>query len=285
MSRSAQHFVFLHGGPGFNSYAEEAILGPLFQSGGHTIRFWNEPSRLRPLGDSFDANGAFERWLASAERCVLSAGHALPLHVITHSVTVHAAVEIARRHRTRITSLVVVAPGADTFATFTNVMRLGFEDLRLVKPEIAATIARCLEETRAVLDDPMREGLLNVLHDDKLFTHYWADPKQMAASVAAQAHPEAQFDVESFFAVLSEFGQRGATLLSSEVRIPTLVLFGGRDRITPFEEQRSALEVALPSARMEVLEGCSHYAHLDRPQYFVDTVAEWADAQSRGLTR
>lgn len=282
MSHNVQHFVFLHGGPGFNSFAEEAILGPLFHSSGHTIRFWNEPSRLRPLGDSFDANGAFQHWLASAEHCVLADGQLQPLHVITHSVSVHAAVEIVRRHRTRITSLVVVAPGADTFATFTNVLRLGHEDLRLVKPEIALTIARCLEETRAVLDDPMREGLMNVLQDDRLFSHYWADPGQFEASMSALAlaRPESQFDVQSFFAVLSDFGQRGATLLSSEVHIPTLGLFGVRDRVTPFEEQRSALEVTIPGVRMEVLEGCSHYVHLDRPQHFVDTVVKWANAQS-----
>jgi len=278
MSRNVHHFVFLHGGPGFNSFAEQAILGPLFERDGHAIKFWNEPSRLRPHGDSFDANSAFGNWLASAERCVLSAGQSQPLHLITHSVTVHAVAEIVRRHRERIASLVIIAPGADTFATFTNVLRLGHEDLRAAKPEIASTIATCLERTRAVFDESLREGLLNVLHDDRLFTHYWANPEQMAASAAAQAQPEAQFDVESFFAVLSEFGNRGATLLSSPVHIPALGLFGARDRITPFEEQITALEAGFPGVRTEVLDGCSHYLHLDRPQQFVDRVVEWANA-------
>jgi len=279
MSRNVDNFVFLHGGPGFNSFAEQAILRPLFERDGHRITFWNEPSRLRPQGDPFEKDGAFKHWLASAERCVLSAGQSQPLHVITHSVTVHAAAEIVRRHGARIASLVIVAPGADTFATFTNVLRLGLEDLQSTKPEIASAIASSLEWTRAVLDEPMREGLLNVLHDDKLFAHYWANPEQMAASAAAQARPAAQFDVESFFAVLSGFGNQGATLLSDAVRVPALGLFGARDRITPFEEQRAALEAGIPGVRMEVLEGCSHYAHLDRPQQFVDRVVEWANAQ------
>ena len=37
-------FVFLHGGPGFNSFAEQAILRPLIVSAGHDIVCWNEPS-------------------------------------------------------------------------------------------------------------------------------------------------------------------------------------------------------------------------------------------------
>src|SRR5262245_376586 len=110
-------FVFLHGGPGFNSFAEQAMLGWLFQVAGQTIVFWNEPSRLRPEGEPFEAERAFERWLASAERSVLSAAESGPVHVITHSASVHAGLEISRRHPSRVASLVLVAPAADLFTT------------------------------------------------------------------------------------------------------------------------------------------------------------------------
>jgi pimeloyl-ACP methyl ester carboxylesterase len=42
---------------------------------------------------------------------------------------------------------------------------------------------------------------------------------------------------------------------------------------------RGAIEAGLPGARLEVLGGCSHYAHLDRPQHFVKVVLEWAATQ------
>ena len=282
MSHNVDRFVFLHGGPGFNTFAEQAILGPLLNSRGHEVVFWNEPSRLRPDGESFEVTGAFERWLASAERCVVSAAQSQPVNVITHSVTVHAAVEILRRHPGRVATLVVIAPSADSFATFTNVLKLAHEDLADVKPEIASSIAACLQRTRAVADEAMREGLLNVLQDDKLFTHYWADAGQMQASMAAQARPEAQFDTDSFFAVLTGFAQRGASLQSTaDVSVPTLVLFGLQDRVTPFDEQRGTIEAAMPGACIQVLDGCSHYLHLDRPQHFVDLVVDWATANSR----
>jgi pimeloyl-ACP methyl ester carboxylesterase len=99
--------------------------------------------------------------------------------------------------------------------------------------------------------------------------------------MSALRGPEAQFDVESFFAVLSQFGQLGATLLSPAVNIPALALFGAQDPVTPFEEHRSAIEAGLPDGRLEVLDGCSHYLHLDRPRHFVDLVVEWAATHSR----
>jgi len=121
-----------------------------------------------------------------------------------------------------------------------------------------------------------------VLQDEKLFTHYWTDEGQMRASAAAQARREAQFDVDAFFAVLTDFGHRGAYLLSAAaVTLPTLSLFGAADPVTPFDEQREAVRAAAPEARIEVLDGCSHYLHQERPHQFVDIVTEWALASER----
>lgn len=278
-------FVFLHGGPGFNSFAEEAMLGPLFHAAGDDIVFWNEPSRLRPDGEPFEAAGAFERWLTSAERIVLRAAGSRPVHVIAHSIAVHAALEISRRHPGRVASLVLVAPAADAFATYTNVLRLARDDLATVQPDIALAIAGDLARTRTVLDAAMCDGMMNVLHDDQLLEHYWADRRQFEASIAAQSKPGGQFDADAFFAVLTDFGERRAALLSdAPVTVPALVLFGAQDRIAPFQQQRDATEAAVRGVRMEVIDGCSHYVHLDRPQHFVGIAGEWAAAHSQGRT-
>jgi pimeloyl-ACP methyl ester carboxylesterase len=258
------------------------MLGPLFHAAGHKSVFWNEPSRLRPDGERFEAAGAFERWLASAERSVLSAARSLPVHVITHSVSVHAGLEISRRHRSRVASLVLVAPAMDVFTTYTNVLRLGQDDLTAVKPDIASAIADCLTRTRTVLDAAMREGMMNVLQDEQLLRHYWADLQQFKASLAAQSKPGGQFDAESFFAVLTDFGERCVALLSDAlITIPTLVLFGARDPITPVQQQQRSIEAVVPGAYIKVIDGCSHYVHLDRPQQFIDVLMEWVTAHSQ----
>jgi pimeloyl-ACP methyl ester carboxylesterase len=280
MSPDVNRFVFLHGGPGFNSFAEQAILGPPFQRGGHTITFWNEPSRLRADGESFEPAQAFMRWLASAEAFLLRASSREPVHLLAHSFAVHAALEIARRCPERLASLVLIVPGVDAFSTFTNVLRLAQRDLADVNAPAASAIAESLTCTRRVLDEAMHAGMMNALLDDRLFTHYFVDPRQLEACFACYARPDAQFDAESFFAVLRDFGnRRDAVLLKTAVTIPTLALFGTDDPITPLNEQRAALEAAAPGVGVRMLEGCSHYAHLDRPQQFVDTVVEWVRAR------
>jgi pimeloyl-ACP methyl ester carboxylesterase len=273
-------FVFLHGGPGFNSVAEQAILGPLFHAAGHEIVFWNEPSRLRSDGDPFQAADAYTRWLESAERCVLRSAAPEPVHLIAHSFAPHAAVEIARRHAHRLASLTLVAPSANLLATYRNVLELASEDLREVKPDVAAAIEACHARTRMILDEAMREGILLALQDERLFTHYFVNAEQLQAVAAAQARPEAQFDVESMLAVLADFGTHGPSIAPTPpVTTPCLILFAVQDVVSPSDEHQAMVLAAIPGAHIVTMDGCSHYPHLDRPQPFVDVVVGWAQAK------
>jgi proline iminopeptidase len=271
--------VFLHGGPGFNSYAEEAMLGPLSHAAGLEMIFWNEPSRQRPDGDPFVEERAFDNWLASATNFVVRSSAAGAVHVAAHSSTVHAALQIARDHSDRVASLILVAPSADNLTTFRNVLRIARDDFFQVNGGLSAIAGSALQRTRAVLDDAMREGLLAAVQDERLFTHYFVDGEQLQRTAAAWARPGGQFDLESFLAVLADFGRRGASLLDgARVSAPALALFGGDDPITPMEEQLPALRRALPDARVEVVEHTSHCLHLDRPQLFVDRLCAWSAA-------
>ena len=175
----------------------------------------------------------------------------------------------------RFTMLTLVAPSVDCFATFRNVLRVARGDMAENQPEAAAAIARALARTRGFFDEPMREGLQLAARDERLLTHYFADTDQCLAAAAASSGPEAQFDAESFFAVLSDFAARGASLLSAgAVPVPVLALFGSADPITRMDEQAPALRAAVPDARIECVEGCSHFLHLDRPRRFLEILLD-----------
>ena len=273
-------FLFLHGGPWLNGFAERAILGPVIGTAGHEAYFWNEPSRLRPDGDAFEPSNAYAHWFASAERALLSYATRGPVYLTAHSFTFHAAVEIARRHPHSLRGLVIVSPAADPLAAYKNVLRLCQREAST--PQLASGIAESVEHTRSVLDDAMRQGFELVLQEPalvgRIFTHYWADAEQFLASVAAQSLRGGQFDVDSFFAVLADFGGRGTSHLSrSEISIPSVTVFGGLDPITRQSEQDPALRHEIPHVKVHVFDDCGHYVHLDRPQRFLDCVVEWAN--------
>lgn len=62
----------------------------------------------------------------------------------------------------------------------------------------------------------------------------------------------------------------------ADVRIPTLVLVGEHDGVTPVEASRE-LASAIPGARVEVIPGAGHLANQEQPQAFNDLLRAFLD--------
>lgn len=267
---------FAHGGPGMNNFAEEALLGPLLKARGHHAHFWNEPSRLRPSGDPFNPVGAFSGWVASLERALAALSDTGPVLLQAHCFATGPAIDVARRHPQRVAALVLTGPSPDPYAGLLRVLRLAQQDLAGDQPEMASKLADCLIRTRLLMDPAMHEAVGLALNDQKLFTHYWADPAQFEKSITALMAPEAQFDAESFFAVIGEFAEHWPRRVEAPLTTPTLVVCGGRDPITPHTETLQGVLGEIPDATVEIFEDAGHFVHLDRPERFVDTMIGWA---------
>ena len=69
--------------------------------------------------------------------------------------------------------------------------------------------------------------------------------------------------------------------LLATIRAPTLVLWGGRDRLV---KPRMGEEVqrAIPGARLEIVEDAGHFVHLDRPDVFAQRVLEFLGGDAVG---
>jgi pimeloyl-ACP methyl ester carboxylesterase len=90
---------------------------------------------------------------------------------------------------------------------------------------------------------------------------------------AARMSPET---VVSFYRALDEWN---AEARLSALRVPTLVLWGEKDEVVP----RSALERTvglLPRGRLEIWPGVGHSPQLERPERFVQLVADFARGAS-----
>ncbi|HYW86608.1 MAG TPA: alpha/beta fold hydrolase, partial [Chloroflexota bacterium] len=60
-----------------------------------------------------------------------------------------------------------------------------------------------------------------------------------------------------------------------KLRVPTLIAWGAQDRIVPVE-CASLYAEAIPHARVELIEQCGHFAHLDQPRRLAQLVAEFS---------
>ena len=75
--------------------------------------------------------------------------------------------------------------------------------------------------------------------------------------------------LHSLRAVIDPRGQRvsGHDRLYLAARLPTLLVWGGRDRVIPVAHARVAHD-AMPGSRLELFERAGHFPHLDDPDRF-----------------
>jgi pimeloyl-ACP methyl ester carboxylesterase len=87
--------------------------------------------------------------------------------------------------------------------------------------------------------------------------------------------------LETLRAVVDVNGQRvdARDRLYLASAIPTLIVWGDRDRIIPVEHGRAAHE-AMPGSRLEIFEGAGHFPHCDAPERFASVLVDFMRSSS-----
>ena len=106
-----------------------------------------------------------------------------------------------------------------------------------------------------------------------------ADMTEIARGFASLAEPETRAAfLHTARSVIDHRGQRVSARdrLYLAESVPTLIVWGDRDRIIPCHHGSAAAE-AMPGARFEVFEGSGHFPHLDRPIQFSRLLARFVN--------
>jgi len=79
-------------------------------------------------------------------------------------------------------------------------------------------------------------------------------------------------------AVIDAGGQAvsAANRLHLAAEMPTLIVWGGADRIIPVEHAHEA-HAAIPGSRLEIFEGVGHYPHVAEPERFVSLLSDFIE--------
>lgn len=105
------------------------------------------------------------------------------------------------------------------------------------------------------------------------------DVGEMARGHASLNDPEARSAfVNTLRTIVEPGGQRVSAVdrLYLAAEVPTLIVWGGRDRIIPIEHGRAAAQL-IPGARFEVFDDAGHFPQLDHPQSFLDVLLDFLE--------
>jgi pimeloyl-ACP methyl ester carboxylesterase len=236
--------LLLHGFT-FNAHAFRHQLGPLVDAG------------FRPLVPDAPGLGRTplpERFAARAEDYASLYVELLdaldirgPVDVVGHSLGGGMALMMAWKHPERVSSLLAIAPAAEPSRAVHRVSRVasqaGFEEVApaFFTRERLVRLARSAYAARPPPDDVL------ALYADGV-------------------------DVVRAFGVVGTFFSPALRALSGrldEIHTPTLVVTGDADPHVPPERSR-CLALALPDARLAVLDSVGHCPHEEAPERFDD---------------
>jgi len=209
----------------------------------------------RGYGDSQDVAGTWE-FAAYAEDLARLLDHlqAQRAHIVGLSMGGRIAQEFYLRHSERVRSLTL----CDTFA------RLGAppdraEFMRRRKTPLAG--GQQPSDIAASVADSLLGSRASAAHRDRLIE-----------SLSALRR-------ESYLRALDVLARHDLRLDPEQIRVPTLLMFGADDRLTPPDIGR-ALDARIPDSRLHIVPGAGHLINIEQPEEFNKQLIEFLCAAS-----
>ena len=225
--------VFLHGA-GLD-HSVWALLGRSFAHHGFSVLAPDLPGHGRSAGAALSSIAALADWTAA----LIEAAGALAARIVGHSMGSLVALETAARHPEKVDGLGLIATAA--------ALRVSDDLLNAAKADDHAAIDMVSiwgEGYRATLGGSPTPGLWMLGGAERLLER--ARPGVLFADLSA----------------CNEY--RDALASAAKVTVPSVVILGGRDVMTPLKGGKTLAE-ALPGSRLTVLEGAGHMLMTERP--------------------
>jgi proline iminopeptidase len=267
--------LFLHGGPGYNSYSFAALEGPALERGlhmiyldqrgsGHSERPWNRDYKMQTL-------------VADVEALRRSLGVA-KLSIIGHSFGGTLALEYAAAHPDRVAKLVLV----DILWNAPLQCRYRRRALEELRPEAYARIAKDTLDSAGVrrsdcelefrgLQGAEREAFSN----ETMFPDSTRRLVQDSVDTASGLTNTGELSNALFGAGLLNYQFTAFARLT----MPVLVVAGGKDRAVGGPPQE-VLAARLPHAKMIELPKGGHFPYLEEPEEFAKAVIGFLSSRS-----
>jgi len=260
--------LFLHGGPGYNSYSFAALAGPRLERGlrmiyldqrgsGHSERPWTRHYQLDTLVADVDA---FRAALGVPK-----------LAVIGHSFGGTLALEYAAAHPDRVSRMVVVSGAADMpaacHARVTWIAAHYPTELARARARAATDTSPAARADCALAFSALTGDSLMSYNNAVMFPDSSLRIRQDSVDAASGLRNTGE---------LSR-AQLGGSLLTyrfvraDRLTMPVLVLAGRFDSAIGMEQQR-ALASRIPRPRLVEFEHGGHFLYLDEPDRFAHEV-------------
>ena len=255
-------FLFIHGGPGFNSNPEKHLLTELFSQNGDELLLWNEPSPQRSSGTN---HVEFKDLCESLEKTITEVSKDGPVIVLAHSFGALVLNQILPAIGERIAAIVLISPATDLFSADLKILEVSKKDLHgSAEAEVLAESIRTLKPGANF--SPLRQNaLMTAAGNANLTSHYWFKKTAMPSYYEYFNGPQYQFNLDSFFSIRNSCA---SDTIKQTTETPTAVIYGRHDFVV-LPDEFDGLKKFYPNSSINIFEESGHYAHIEEPDKFL----------------
>lgn len=247
--------LFLHMGPGLNSYIERKILSP----SNPNILFWDQPLVNESL--EFPFSELIDKTILVTEKlCQELQG---PIKIIAHSFGGHIAKELLIRNDNLIDSCHFISTGHDILGGYLNLIN---QICKTSPPNLNFQVAaqHLLEQEihSRNLKDVLDQCIGLITSTPEFMKLYWPKESQYErfARIAADAPP---IDIDTFRLVLLDFLEHYyKTDLIYDGKVKITMELGGRDPLLT-SKTSDLWSKTLPKVNLRIAPNSGHFLHLE----------------------
>jgi pimeloyl-ACP methyl ester carboxylesterase len=150
--------------------------------------------------------------------------------------------------------------------------------LILIDTKATADDEEAKAKRRSLIDQVRSEGSRAAVETEKMFTErtHQETPDLIEFARRIMSAMPADGIVGALEAMIA---RPESTAMLSEIRVPTLVIVGSHDTLTPPDAAR-AMQAAIPNAQLVVIDGAAHGSNLERPDDVNKAILDWAGQQA-----
>jgi pimeloyl-ACP methyl ester carboxylesterase len=248
--RDVADFIYLHGGPGLNSYPEKKLLSPYFEKHNKNLTLWNEPRNFKTTDYYREIKqSVYELINAKSNR----------IHILAHSFGAYIILDLLSEISNKLDSVTFLSPAVDLVSADDRIIKLGHDIHKKSNPEMAKRMEILMPKLTREYDKDKLDCLLLAFESGYFIQNF--SSQQSFEKYFSYLTGEYEFRLEDFLKIKPSITPLNSN--PSKVDIECYAFFGDDDPIFKKRTEMPILEQFFKKVNAIELAQGAHYPHID----------------------
>ncbi|MBL7664477.1 MAG: alpha/beta hydrolase [Bacteriovoracaceae bacterium] len=249
-------FLYVHGGPGLNSYPESQLLKPIFESHNHEIVLWNEPK-------SFSSKNYYAEMVDNLKDFILSQGP--NLNIISHSFGSYLVLDLISKTDLPVNSLCFVSPALDLEQGDKNILNVGLEILKKTNTELSKQLETKIQLFKKNKTEQNKIDALLLAFQSGYFSLNFCSEENFKKYFGLLIN-EHEFRLNDFLKIKPTIAPLKPQKKKKSIK--SIAIFGAQDPIFKYENEMKVLNKFIEKTNVKIFPNISHYPHIESQHDF-----------------